>query len=494
MATAVKKFELHQHQKDAVAAMLDVCENGGTLLIKGKAGTGKSSVVYEGLPDCHRIAAERQCKIISCAFTNKAVNRMKELGFPKRYAMTAHRLLYNTSVFIEVFNHEHGKLVSIANEHAKILSRGASTVADKWYVNDLIRECLGIPHEGEGDYSGSVEHANWFYNCMLAGTTESRTFTDLRKDYDPNDIIIVDEVGMMPLEILGDIMARYDTVIMMGDHRQLPPVSGQDTINVVEVDHCVELTKVHRSGDEILTWADIAEQDMLGPQPPLRLSEHPEFGDDDHQVLVYSNAEVFNVCNSLRMYRGIAGKPRQGEPLISMSEAKLMRKEQKDKVVIEEIEAELKHEGTEPHWSSKEPVPGHPDKILLTYTRKLSKNEMFKASGQKFHYQDKLYIGVELPDSELDWYLHTADFWNWDLQTFNMKRRVNSVDAFFAYAITAHRSQGSEFDHVVVAIRDKTREQFGARAEQDAKDRPRWNYTAITRAKKTVKICGNFIY
>lgn len=48
----------------------------------------------------------------------------------------------------------------------------------------------------------------------------------------------------------------------------------------------------------------------------------------------------------------------------------------------------------------------------------------------------------------------------------------------FAYAITCHKSQGSEFDNVVIY-----NEPIGRGVE-----RQRWLYTAITRGKKKVTL------
>jgi exodeoxyribonuclease-5 len=46
----------------------------------------------------------------------------------------------------------------------------------------------------------------------------------------------------------------------------------------------------------------------------------------------------------------------------------------------------------------------------------------------------------------------------------------------YAYAITCHKAQGSEWDKVIVAD-DKMR-------EEDKDFRAKWLYTAVTRAKK----------
>ncbi len=53
------------------------------------------------------------------------------------------------------------------------------------------------------------------------------------------------------------------------------------------------------------------------------------------------------------------------------------------------------------------------------------------------------------------------------------------VIAFYGWAMTCHKAQGSEFDNVLVEFRD---------ADWLGIDKVKWLYTAITRAKKKVKV------
>ena len=57
-------------------------------------------------------------------------------------------------------------------------------------------------------------------------------------------------------------------------------------------------------------------------------------------------------------------------------------------------------------------------------------------------------------------------------------RREDTIDRFeFAYAVTCHKAQGSEYDFVIVFDESRFFE-----------DSSRWLYTAITRAKKKLII------
>jgi len=63
---------------------------------------------------------------------------------------------------------------------------------------------------------------------------------------------------------------------------------------------------------------------------------------------------------------------------------------------------------------------------------------------------------------------------------------IPEIDVFdFAYAISVHRSQGSEWDKIILF---EERNQY-----QNDDDWRRWLYTAVTRAKKKIVIITNFM-
>ena len=53
------------------------------------------------------------------------------------------------------------------------------------------------------------------------------------------------------------------------------------------------------------------------------------------------------------------------------------------------------------------------------------------------------------------------------------------IEATFGYAITCHKSQGSQWDHVIV---------WDEKLGQTKRDRAEWLYTAITRAAEGLVI------
>jgi len=65
-----------------------------------------------------------------------------------------------------------------------------------------------------------------------------------------------------------------------------------------------------------------------------------------------------------------------------------------------------------------------------------------------------------------------------DENDWKLKRGM--VEATFGYAITCHKSQGSQWDNVLVWD-----DEFGMKTRQE---RSRWLYTAITRAAESLVI------
>ena len=78
----------------------------------------------------------------------------------------------------------------------------------------------------------------------------------------------------------------------------------------------------------------------------------------------------------------------------------------------------------------------------------------------KGHFEDHVHLDKNRNDR--DW---------------KIKKRL--VEATFAYSITCHKSQGSQWENVVVWD-----EAFG----RDKEDRAKWLYTAITRAESGLTI------
>ena len=468
-------MELHERQIAAIEAAKRAVQGGSSLLIKGPAGTGKSTVALEALRFVQEAAQGRE--IYSCALTNKAVGRMIEIGFPKNNAMTCHRLLYQTEMFFTVKN------MKCASESVvsamKMLPKKGMDAAIPCITGSLVidEEIL------ESQFAGKLDKAaKFFIEAVHEGNFEKETATVLRPEYNRSDIIFVDEVGMLPLEMAEIIRDRYDTVIFMGDHRQLEPVNGPDTINVIDVVEEVTLTHVFRSGSQILKLASFAEQDMLGDCGVMSQTEFNALAVEGYVFLAHTNKDVYSLNVAARAAIGFHGRPKDGEELIAMENLTGINK---IKTNSDWLDQAIKAKAIDKDAFTIKPIPGDDDFVYRVYRKRFTKNMTMKANGAAFMYEDEVMIGVydnENPDYL--WYIRTTDFWNFSPEDFQRGRNVGTMNVFFAYAMTVHRSQGSEWPKVCVKIRDKQSESWGPNKAANDISRPRFNYTGITRAKE----------
>jgi len=91
-------------------------------------------------------------------------------------------------------------------------------------------------------------------------------------------------------------------------------------------------------------------------------------------------------------------------------------------------------------------------------TRKNGKPERFRI--YKGHFDDHIQIDEERAQ---------RDHW----------KKKSLIEAVWGWAITCHKSQGSQWENVIV---------FNDGLGRTAEDRARWLYTAITRAEKGLVI------
>ena len=98
--------------------------------------------------------------------------------------------------------------------------------------------------------------------CKDEGWTRRET---LDRDY---SLIIVDEASMVNSKMLGDLCGYGIPILAVGDHGQLPPVSGDGTVMQSPI---VRLEKIHRQAEKspiIALSKIIRETGRLPDQPP----------------------------------------------------------------------------------------------------------------------------------------------------------------------------------------------------------------------------------
>lgn len=241
---------------------------------------------------------------------------------------------------------------------------------------------------------------------------------------------IVDEASMLPGEHLDALRRIFDRVLMIGDQKQLQPVKAEPCFHLCP--DRVTLKTIHRQAADspvIKAAAALYEGTMtIDEALPRYPSTMPTqmILSGSAVCIVYRNDTRKAINNKVRAAAGRTGKAVRGDLIV-------MRSNDGDFVV----------------------------------------NQIVKVVDA---YRDVLVVQDPLKPSA-----RPVTFIGWDQDSPVETRPRGSVPYRFAYAMTAHTAQGSEWDVVFVHGSD-----FPARVTEQ--ERRSWSYTATTRAKTTAYV------
>lgn len=392
-------------------------------IINGYAGTGKTTIAKH-IGDNLDFD---QSKVIYTAYTGKAASQLRKKGCTD--ATTIHKLLYKP---IEKGS---AKLEELMTDLGY-----AENIKDRELISELKRQI-----KAEKKFLKEVG--------FESAPDEVRI--------DKSNIIVVDEHSMLTEKIYNDLLSTGLPVIFCGDPFQLPPVKGFSPISNMKPD--VTLTEVHRQALD---------------NPILRLATKLRDGDwfkFDAMKEKNGDQELSIVPRSMAGYELYDS---HDQILCAMNSTRtgINMRMQKRKIVDGVIK----------------PISLIPDNAICEGDRII-----FLAN----HYEEEIFNGTigkisdvlraDTQDPKLDYPHHywkingnTEDTKFEDYLVYNRyisdpknaeRKRVQMID--LAYAITAHKSQGSEWDSVLVhfeSLRDS--------------NMARWMYTSITRASRRCTI------
>lgn len=290
----------------------------------------------------------------------------------------------------------------------------------------------------------------------------------IREEY---DLIVIDEVSMLPLDFWTLLLSHKIHVIAMGDPAQLPPVQEDQNNHILDhpdifldeimrqeqENEIIRLSMFVREGGKLENYQSEQKQVLLLPKEELN-SGITDWAD---QILVGKNATRQQINAEIRANKGYLEKPQIGESVICLHNYWRY-------VTINKDEAPLTN--------------GTIGTILNCITK--TYNLPNYISRQPLN----LYIMNIKTDNGDYMYLPVDQnsFHNLPPQLNEKQEYLLNKDSYttapiplqfdYGYAITVHKSQGSEWDKVLVI-----EENFG-------QDYSKWLYTAITRAKEKLII------
>jgi len=307
-------------------------------------------------------------------------------------------------------------------------------------------------------YTGKAAHVLRTKGCEGAGTIHSLIYRPRIGEDDEQpvfainhesaatkaDLIIIDECSMVDEELGRDLLSFGTPVLVLGDPAQLPPVKGGGFFTEAEPDRM--LTEVHRQAQdnpiirlsmavragETLDYGEHGESRVI----PRRGIDAAQILEAD-QVLVGTNKTRRAYNQRIRELKGLLSPmPAVGDKLVCLRNDK---------------QKGLLNGGT---WNVSK--LGSPKRSLLRLDLVPEDEPGAKA----------VKVGV-----------HPNFFENGGEDLAYAQRR-NSDEFDYGYALTVHKSQGSQWDDVVLFD-----ESYAFREHRD-----RWLYTGLTRAAERITI------
>lgn len=285
-------------------------------------------------------------------------------------------------------------------------------------------------------------------------------------DIEPYQIIVVDEVSMLPKRMWDLLLSHHKYVIALGDPGQLPPVGG-DNNEVLDHPHIfldeimrqaqeseiIRLTMHIRDGERLEKFSG---QDVRVVSPTEMQKDGFLFWAD--QILCAKNVTRKQLNT---MMRQISKGVEDNLPIIG------------DKIIC------LRND-----WDF---VNATGDALVNGLSGNIEELTYVDATHPLYNpFMDKTPIVTLRPDYDETTTFNTVDL---DYKLFNegeptinwnnwkkIPKMFHPHEFDYGYVITVHKAQGSEWDKVIVFeeyMKDQTRDDF-----------KRWLYTAATRAAK----------
>lgn len=257
-------------------------------------------------------------------------------------------------------------------------------------------------------------------------------------------LLIVDECSMVGPDLGADLLSFNRKILVLGDPAQLQPVNGEGYFCAPGVRPDIMLTEVHRSAAEspiIRLSMDLREGRRLqyGTYGDSCIIERKHLGQrrvlESDIVLCGMNKTRINLNEKIRKLKGIDNPfPVAGDKLICLKNDKELQM----------------YNGS--IWTAKHAA--EPDRNGLVMLTVETEDDPSVDYPVEVVVPEKFFLGRE---KELHWT---------ELQGIQQM--------YYGNAITCHKAQGSEWEHVVIFDE-------GGIFKQDAW---RWRYTAITRASE----------
>lgn len=258
-------------------------------------------------------------------------------------------------------------------------------------------------------------------------------------------LIVIDECSMVDEEIGQDLLSFGVPILVLGDPAQLPPVKSAGFFTEVDAPD-VMLTEIHRQAKD---------------NPIIRLATAVREG----RPLPYGTFGTVEIGR-----RGERGP----SDVVSADQI----------IVGRNATREAYNKALRTHLGRKSPYPEVGDKLVCLR----NDNDLGIFNGGLFEVErmlratrgKKIPMSIRSEDEETGTLTVNVlpQCFDGDISKVEWRRRREAQEFTYGYALTCHKAQGSQWDHVVAYDESDA---FGAAAS-------RWLYTAVTRASERLTL------
>lgn len=445
-------IQLSQQQGQAVQSVVEWfkndTENQQVHKLAGFAGTGKSTILPEILASTGLTPSD----VAAAAPTGKAARvmggKLNDQGFEVE-CRTIHSLIYQPKPSKpEVLEKE------LAGAKATCLALSQGTSFNQPSTPEETRALIKEFEKKIEILERDLDRAYDMDKPRFQLNPESTLVSERKK------LILIDEGSMVGTDMAEDLTSFGIPILVMGDPGQLPPVDSEMGFDLNEAD--TFLTEIHRQA---------ADNPIIRLATMVRKGERGDYGDygqgvqivrpkDDiftydldreAQIICGTNKTRWKLTSRLRRRAGFEGlAPMEGEPLIMCKNSRLHPALCNGTPLFSAHD----HEGLE---------EGNDRFLLSAFDEDGKKYTMYVYQGL-FEEHEKRVKGYSSADKS---------------SAYRARAKDHHVD--FGWAITCHKSQGSQWDEVVV------HDESGVFRE----DADKWLYTAITRAAQRLTIVAD---
>lgn len=297
------------------------------------------------------------------------------------------------------------------------------------------------------------------------------TFMRIPVEEIPYNIVIVDEVSMAPKTIM-ELLFKYDVhIICLGDPFQLPPVDKNEDNHLLDNPH-IFLDEIMRQAQEseiIRLTMDIREKKPLHAMQGNEVIIVPQHELNTgmlqwaDQIICGTNATRIGINNQMRELTGKNGGPQDGDKIICLRNYWEIFADNEDPLINGTIG--VLNNSFSTFYQLPRYAGGQQLSVLIA--------NFSTDSGSHFDSLEMDKLMISTGETTLDWKT------SFKLSKNPKTRHLVPLEFTYGYAITCHKSQGSEWDKVLVV-----EEKFPFDKEEHA----RWLYTAATRASEKLVI------